>query len=588
MILKQQNVPHPQLLLLSTKYKTMQTSIMHMGRSHISTTMTAVAVSSYSFTNIANNDIHTHSQPLTLMDETKPNTVTVSSEMSSSLSLTTSSLDAWDINSFHFDGNLSALTTTIMSTTTTAITTTLTNVSSESVEPSIISNIIKMDWHKAIAVPILMLLILVTVVGNTLVILAILTTRRLRSVTNCFILNLAITDWLVDTWRFGWILCDIWISLDILLCTASILSLCVISLDRYLAVTQPLNYSKNKRTKRLAFYMIFIVWITALCITCPPFFGWYEPGRHKKDSKKYCRYNQNKGYVVFSAMGSFFIPLTVMLYVYLKIGYVLTSRRQRIVRDATSERTADHEIDNDQFLSESEHFESDHQELSAKRCVLDGMNGKANSLKHFKNLNHQRMERTQFDIITAATHCSAKDYKYEDSIYMKKRAMSFCLNDAQITASDVKRYCINDGGGSKGSFSETCLTSVMEQQSHLIKHHCHHQQQHNHHHHHHHRVPMRISTMKRETKTTKTLSMVMGGFIICWLPFFIYYLLIPFLPQYAVQQWLMSLLTWIGWVNCAINPFIYAFYNPDFRAAFWRLTCRHICKPKLPINRFKV
>uniref|UniRef100_A0A1B0A8M9 G-protein coupled receptors family 1 profile domain-containing protein n=1 Tax=Glossina pallidipes TaxID=7398 RepID=A0A1B0A8M9_GLOPL len=60
----------------------------------------------------------------------------------------------------------------------------------------------------------------------------------------------------------------------------------------------------------------------------------YEPGRHKKDSKKYCRYNQNKGYVVFSAMGSFFIPLTVMLYVYLKIGYVLTSRRQRIVRDA--------------------------------------------------------------------------------------------------------------------------------------------------------------------------------------------------------------------------------------------------------------
>ena len=61
----------------------------------------------------------------------------------------------------------------------------------------------------------------------------------------------------------------------------------------------------------------------------------YELGR-REEGYTVCRYNQNKGYVVFSAMGSFFIPLAVMLYVYLKIGYVLTSRRQRIVRDAVS------------------------------------------------------------------------------------------------------------------------------------------------------------------------------------------------------------------------------------------------------------
>lgn len=155
-----------------------------------------------------------------------------------------------------------------------------------------------------------------------LVSLSVLTTRRLRTVTNCFVTSLAVADWLVGifvmppavalhwvgkyssvyhqpgyqsrnlpnyvffyllsnyvifypgTWQLGWVLCDVWISLDVLLCTASILSLCAISIDRYLAVTQPLNYSRRRRSKRLALMMILAVWILALAITCPPILGW--------------------------------------------------------------------------------------------------------------------------------------------------------------------------------------------------------------------------------------------------------------------------------------------------------------------------
>ncbi|XP_046994296.1 octopamine receptor-like [Schistocerca americana] len=124
--------------------------------------------------------------------------------------------------------------------------------------------------------------------GNTLIIAAVVTTRRLRTVTNCFVMSLAVADWLVGLfvmplavayhvmgkWHFGWQICQVWISLDVLLCTASILSLCAISVDRYLAVTQPLNYSRRRRSKKLALLMILVVWVLAVAITCPPILGW--------------------------------------------------------------------------------------------------------------------------------------------------------------------------------------------------------------------------------------------------------------------------------------------------------------------------
>ncbi|XP_014097290.2 tyramine receptor 1 [Bactrocera oleae] len=494
--------------------------------------------------------------------------------------------------------------------------------------------LVALRWPQALAVAIFVLLILVTVVGNTLVILSVLTTRRLRTVTNCFVMNLAITDWLVGTcvmppavmlyvvgsWRYGWILCDIWISLDVLLCTGSILSLCAISLDRYLAVTQPLNYSKKRRSKRLALGMIFIVWVTALLISCPPYLGWYEPGRRREDNVV-CRYNQNKGYVVFSAMGSFFIPLAVMMYVYMKIGYVLTSRRQRMVRDAKSERTADHDIDCDNFISESEHYQcatpkfpsfksrwgSGHASsnnssaknlsLHCSKCnkvYLDNANSGSASING-GGLKHQASfyELVEVSRLTSIIQCSAMNCKYA-GVCMHSRAMSVPLAERRSSSLPMQGvHFVEDGM----SFSDNCLaanstltTSMTttrglkfnpmlrqnQEQSHA--------QHHHNHHHHPHRIPMRVSTTKRDTKTAKTLTIVMGGFIACWLPFFIYYLLMPFLPPPAVLEGLMSFLTWVGWVNCAINPFIYAFYNPDFRTAFWRLTCRRICKQKPPLN----
>nr|CAI5827972.1 unnamed protein product [Callosobruchus analis] len=61
--------------------------------------------------------------------------------------------------------------------------------------------------------------------------------------------------------------------MDVLLSTASIMNLCLISLDRYWSITQAIEYLK-KRTPLRAILMIGAVWILSALICIPPLLGW--------------------------------------------------------------------------------------------------------------------------------------------------------------------------------------------------------------------------------------------------------------------------------------------------------------------------
>lgn len=56
----------------------------------------------------------------------------------------------------------------------------------------------------------------------------------------------------------------------------------------------------------------------------------------------------------------------------------------------------------------------------------------------------------------------------------------------------------------------------------------------------------------------------------CWTPFFVVHTTRALCPACAVPPRLVSAVTWLGYVNSALNPLIYTAFNPDFRAVFRR------------------
>lgn len=85
-----------------------------------------------------------------------------------------------------------------------------------------------------------------------------------------------------------------------------------------------------------------------------------------------------------------------------------------------------------------------------------------------------------------------------------------------------------------------------------------------------------VKRFRMETKAAKTLAIIVGGFIVCWLPFFTMYLIRAFC-DHCIQPTVFSVLFWLGYCNSAINPMIYALFSNEFRIAFKRIVCRCVC-----------
>uniref|UniRef100_A0A673BB72 Histamine H2 receptor n=1 Tax=Sphaeramia orbicularis TaxID=375764 RepID=A0A673BB72_9TELE len=197
--------------------------------------------------------------------------------------------------------------------------------------------------------------IILTIGGNVLVCLAVGLSRRLWRIANCLVVSLAVTDLLLGLlvlpfsasvelrsgkWPLGGVVCNIYISLDVMLCTSSILTLLAISVDRYLAISNPLSYPRRVTPRRMTLATAAI-WALSLAVSFVPIhLGWntadymvqhldWSMGDEDKEGR-YCKFEWSNNYVLFYVSLSFYLPLIVMCGMYLCIFRVAREQARRI------------------------------------------------------------------------------------------------------------------------------------------------------------------------------------------------------------------------------------------------------------------
>ncbi|KAL5284375.1 GPRDOP2 family protein [Megaselia abdita] len=379
-----------------------------------------------------------------------------------------------------------------------------------------------------------------TVFGNSLVILAVIRERYLHTATNYFIGSLAVADCLVglvvmpfsalyevldNTWFFGTDWCDIWRSLDVLFSTASILNLCVISLDRYWAITDPFSYPMRMTRKR-AMGLIFAVWVCSSAISFPAIV-WWRAARDDEMPAYKCTFTEHLGYLVFSSTISFYLPLVVMVFTYC-----------RIYRAAVIQ-TRSLKIGTKQVLMASG-------ELQLTLRIHRGGTTREPSTAHHQITHHHRGSSSHHHFNHPSSGSASGALPGTLGNHMGGTTTS-----TPEEPEDEPLAALHNNGISRGHRQMGKNFSLSR----------------------------KLAKFAKEKKAAKTLGIVMGVFIVCWLPFFVVNLLSGFCVNCIAHEEVVSaIVTWLGWVNSCMNPVIYACWSRDFRRAFVRLLC--VCCPR--------
>ncbi|KAG9259899.1 alpha-2 adrenergic receptor-like [Astyanax mexicanus] len=398
-------------------------------------------------------------------------------------------------------------------------------------------------------------LILFTVVGNVLVVIAVLTSRALKAPQNLFLVSLATADILVATlvmpfslaneltgyWLFGSTWCGAYLALDVLFCTSSIVHLCAISLDRYWSVTRAVEYNL-KRTPRRIKVVILMVWLVSAVISSPPLLS--ASSQTEGSERPQCELNDETWYILSSSVASFFAPCLIMVLVYIRIYQVAKTRTRTMSEKKKHSLDAPTQTENG--FSRATQVGRQGEDRENGHCVSVTIPGWQSK----EGISRMSPSHEEAEVTSSSEN---KGQKVRDPTPSRSHMDS---PEVGGTAAEPPRRTSRAGSRARELFSSRRKRSGRRKSSTSSS-----------------SVKRRASQV-REKRFTFVLAVVMGVFVICWFPFFFSYSMYGICRQACqIPDALFKFFFWIGYCNSSLNPVIYTIFNQDFRRAFHKILC---------------
>ena len=347
------------------------------------------------------------------------------------------------------------------------------------------------------------------------------------------------------------------------MCTSSILHLCTISLERYLAISSPL--SLRNKSKVIVMLKIVLVWAFSLAITSPiTILGIVD---HRNILNNHECALTNRDFIIYGSTGAFFIPLGIMV-----ITYGLTIRLlhkqskmcglgkdkegQPIIRRSISRRAMK--------FHRRVPFSSPRRTNScpSKSCTLHGNQIRTGSVRSCQSSPVH--ELSNMDVSPPSSPAfstkggSALDMETiaeENHNGIGWRTSSISSTTCSMSSNESPVRLKNLVKRHQLVLKATGILLQRRDNQNQLQSSPKHDQ----------------NDVNTEQKASKVLGMVFVIFIVCWAPFFIVNILTVLCTSCTFNPLLFTVFVWLGYVSSTLNPIIYTTFNKTFKMTFIKL-----------------